>query len=65
VVDQEVGAVFETGSALSLAAALRQLLLSPVRLWQMGQRGRQRAIRCHSLQQEADRINALYGLLMA
>jgi len=65
VVDQEVGAVFETGSALSLAAALRPLLLSPVLLWQMGQRGRQRAIRCHSLQQEADRINALYSLLMA
>jgi mannosyltransferase len=64
VVDSEVGAVFETGSALSLAAALRQLLPSPGQLWQMGQRGRQRAIERHSLQREADRINALYGQLM-
>lgn len=65
VVDAEVGAKFETGSALSLAASLRQLLSSPVQLWQMGQRGRHRAIECHSLQREADRINTLYGRMMA
>ena len=65
VVDPEVGACFETGSVLSLAAALRQLLPSPVQLWQMGQRGRQRVVERHSLQCEADRINALYGRLMA
>lgn len=65
VVDSEVGVVFETGSALSIEVALRQLLPNPLQLWQMGQRGRQRAIQCHSLQREADSINALYGRLMA
>jgi mannosyltransferase len=65
VVDAEVGASFETGSATALAAALRGLLPDPALLWQQGRRGRQRAVVCHSLQGEADRINQLYRQLMA
>jgi len=65
VVDAEVGAEFETGSALSLAASLRQLSPSPVQFWQMGQRGRHRVIEFHSLQREADRTNTLYDWMMA
>jgi mannosyltransferase len=65
VVDAEVGASFETGSATALAAALRGLLPDPALLWQQGRRGRQRAVACHSLQGEADRINQLYRQLMA
>jgi mannosyltransferase len=65
VVDAEVGASFETGSATALATALRGLLPDPALLWQQGRRGRQRAVACHSLQGEADRINQLYRQLMA
>jgi mannosyltransferase len=65
VVDAEVGASFETGSATALATALRGLLPDPALLWQQGRRGRQRAVACHSLQGEADQINQLYRQLMA
>lgn len=65
VVDAEVGASFETGSATALATALRGLLPDPALLWHQGRRGRQRAVACHSLQGEADRINQLYRQLMA
>lgn len=64
VVDEEVGACFETGSVASLASALRSLLLDPAKLWSMGQCGRQRVVDRHSLECEADRINALYERLM-
>ncbi|MBD2424070.1 glycosyltransferase family 4 protein [Cyanobium sp. FACHB-13342] len=65
VVDSEVGSSFETGSVASLATALRGLLQNPPLLWQQGRRGRERAVACHSLQGEADRINQLYRRLMA
>ena len=64
VVDSEIGASFETGSVASLVTALRGLLQDPPLLWQQGRRGRQRAVACHSLQEEADRINQLYRRLM-
>lgn len=65
VVDEEVGACFETGSVASLVSALRPLLHDPVGLLHMGQRGRQRVVNRHSLQREADRINDLYNRLMS
>ncbi len=65
LVDEEVGACFETGSVASLVSALRRLLLDPVQLWHLGQRGRQRIVDRYSLQQEADRINDLYSRLMS
>ncbi len=64
VVDAEVGASFETGSVESLVSALRHLLPDPAQLWRLGQGGRERVVERHSLQREADRINALYGRLM-
>lgn len=65
VVDREVGACFATGSVPSLVAALRQLLSDPMALWEMGRRGRERVLARHSLQTEAERINAVYRHLMA
>jgi mannosyltransferase len=63
VVDAEVGASFETGSAAALATALRQLLPEPPRLWKMGLHGRQKMVACCSLQHEANLINNLYTRL--
>jgi glycosyltransferase involved in cell wall biosynthesis len=65
VVDFEVGASFQTGSADSLTLALQHLLSDPGLLWRMGKKGRQRIIERHSLESEAGKINALYRRLMA
>lgn len=64
VVDSEVGASFQTGSADSLTGALQHLLSNPGLLWRMGKQGRQRIVERHSLEREAAKINALYGRLM-
>jgi mannosyltransferase len=65
LIDGEVGRRFDTGSAASLTRQLRWLLDHPEELEAMGLRARQRAMSRHSLQAEAEAINAVYASLMA
>jgi mannosyltransferase len=64
LIDAAVGRRFETGSLASLTRELVWLLDHPQELTAMGQRARHRAVERHSLQAEAEAINAVYRTLM-
>jgi mannosyltransferase len=65
LVTPDVGALFATGDADSLVAALRPLLADPARVAAMGQAARSRAEERHSIVEEAAALNALYAELQA
>lgn len=64
LVDGAVGRRFETGSLASLTRELALLLDQPDELRAMGRRARQRALARHSLEGEANAIDALYRHLL-
>jgi mannosyltransferase len=63
-VDDEVGGRFETGRLESLVKALDVLMADPERLQRLGVAARQRAVERHSIQHEAQAINAAYQRLI-
>lgn len=65
IVDNEVGALFETGSVDSLCASLAPLLATPEKLDEMGRTARRRAVERYSIQGESKAINAVYAGLIA
>lgn len=65
LVTPDIGALFATGEADSLVAALRPLLADPARVAAMGQAAREAAVARHSITEEAVALNALYADLQA
>lgn len=65
LVTPDIGALFATGSADALVAALRPLMADPARLDAMGRAARARAVERHSIAHEAAALNALYADLAA
>ena len=64
IVREGTGSIFETGSLDDLAAKLDPLLSDPGTLAEMGRNARAHAVECHSVESEANAINALYKRLM-
>lgn len=64
IVREGTGSIFEAGRLDDLAAELDPLLSDPGTLAEMGRNARAHAVECHSVESEANEINALYKRLM-
>ncbi|MEM9268164.1 MAG: glycosyltransferase family 4 protein [Pseudomonadota bacterium] len=63
VIDEEIGAIVDTGSATALADALQPLLENPALAQTKGEAARARMVNHHSVRHEAEAINTLYDHL--
>ena len=64
IVDDSVGAIFQSGDLEDLKAKLVPLLQNPQQLRVLGAQARHRAVAMHSVGTEASRINEIYRRLM-
>src|SRR5262249_35828471 len=65
VVEGKTGLLFEPGNATQLADRIRELWQSPSRCREMGQAGRERALREYSRQTYYDRISNVFKAVLA